>query len=113
MGGLDPSSLAFVFLGRPNFQSRGLKILMLKGFGASGRKIGVPPKREIQPRRIQPPILGPLKHRQVAGLDVTDLVFLGLRIPFRAADALWRGVTHIVGQMFQACGQCLGADRAL
>ena len=28
--------------------------------GASGLKIGAPQKRQIQPRRIQPPILGPL-----------------------------------------------------
>ena len=47
-GGLDPSWLNFVFLGRP-FQSRGPQILYLKGFGASGRKIGAPQKRENQP----------------------------------------------------------------
>ena len=59
-GGLDPSWLIFAFLGRPDFQSRGPKIHILKGFGAFGRKIGAPQKRENQPRRIQPPILGTL-----------------------------------------------------
>ena len=43
-GGLDPSWLSFAFLGCPDFQSRGPKILILKGFGASGQKIGAPPK---------------------------------------------------------------------
>ena len=57
--GLDPSWLDFAFLGRPGFQSRGPKILILKGFGTSGRKIGAPENREIQPRRIEPPSLGP------------------------------------------------------
>ena len=33
---------------------------ILKLFGTSGRKSWRPQKREIQPRRIQPPILGPL-----------------------------------------------------
>ena len=60
-GGLDPSWLNLAFLGRPDFESRGPKILVLKGFGASGWKIGAPQKRQIQPRRIQPPILGPLR----------------------------------------------------
>ena len=30
--------LNFAFLGRPDFQSRGPKILILKGFGTSGRR---------------------------------------------------------------------------
>ena len=60
-GALDLSWLNFAFLGRPGFQSRGLKILFLKGFRASGRKIGAPQNRENQPRRIQPPSLGPLR----------------------------------------------------
>ena len=59
-GGLDPSWLDLAFLGRPDFPSRGLKMLVLKGFGTSGRKIGEAQKRQIQPRRIQPPILGHL-----------------------------------------------------
>ena len=57
----------FLFLGRPDFQPRGPKILILKGLGASGRKIGAPQKRESQTRRIQPPVLGPLSHNE-AGL---------------------------------------------
>ena len=40
--------------------ARGPKIHILKGFGASGRKIGAPQKRQTQPRQIQPPIFGPL-----------------------------------------------------
>ena len=35
-------------------------MLILEGFGSSGRQIGAPQKRQTQPRRIQPPILGPL-----------------------------------------------------
>ena len=35
-------------------------MLILKGLGTSGLKIGAPPKREIQPRQIQPPTLGTL-----------------------------------------------------
>ena len=62
-GGLDPSWLNLAFLGRPDFQSRGSKILVSKVFGTSGRKIGAPQKRQIQPRRIPPPILGPLIRR--------------------------------------------------
>ena len=59
-GGLDPSWLNLGFLGRPDFQSRVPKNACFKGFGNSGLKIGAPQKRQIQPRRIQPPILGPL-----------------------------------------------------
>ena len=60
-GGLDALWLDLAFLGRPDFQSRGPQIcLFLKGFGTSGRKIRPPQKRQIQPRRIQPPICGPL-----------------------------------------------------
>ena len=40
MGGLHLSWLILAFLGRPDFQSRGPKITILNGFGASGRKIG-------------------------------------------------------------------------
>ena len=70
-GGLDPLSLwlNLAVLGRPDLQSRGPKILVLKGFETSGWKIGAPPKRQIQPRRIQPPILGPLNRRRVAILS--------------------------------------------
>ena len=64
-GGLDPWWLDLAFLGRPTFPSRGPKTLILKGFGTSGRKSGAPQKRQIQPRRIQPPILGPLNIPQV------------------------------------------------
>ena len=41
-GGLDPSWLIFAFSGCPDFQSRGPKILIFKGFGASRREIGAP-----------------------------------------------------------------------
>ena len=57
--GSDPSWLNLAFLGRPDFQSRGPQIPIFKGFGTSGRKIGAPQKRQIQPRRIQRPICGP------------------------------------------------------
>ena len=60
-GGLDPSWLISAFLGRPDVQSRGPQNTYFNGFwGTSGLKIGAPQKRENQPRRIQPPILGPL-----------------------------------------------------
>ena len=52
MGGWNPTWLELAFLGRPDFQSRGPKILILKLFGICGRKIGAPQKRQIQPRRI-------------------------------------------------------------
>ena len=77
-GGLDPSWLIFAFLGRPDFQSRGPKLLILKGFGAFGRKIGAPQKRENQQRWIQPPILGPLN---IYGDALTKWVTLRLK-PF-------------------------------
>ena len=61
-GGLDPSCLDFAFLGCPYFQSIRPKLLVLKVFGTSGRKIGAPQKREIQARqsKIQPRILSTL-----------------------------------------------------
>ena len=68
-GGLDPSWLNLAFLGRPDFQSRGPQMLVLKGFRTSGLKIGAPQKRQIQPRRIQPPILGPLKLNRFVRID--------------------------------------------
>ena len=46
-GGLDPLWLDLAFLGRPDFLSRGLELLVLKGFGTSGLKIGAPQKRQI------------------------------------------------------------------
>ena len=54
----------FRVFGAPRFFSPEVpKILILKGFVASGRKIGrAPQERENQPRRIQPPILGPLRY---------------------------------------------------
>ena len=48
------------FWGAPIFSPEVPKYLFLKGFGASGRKIGAPQKRQIQPQRIWPPICGPL-----------------------------------------------------
>ena len=50
----------------PNLQSRGPKIPVLKGFRTSGLKIGAPQNRQIQPRQIQPPILGPLSLTTIA-----------------------------------------------
>ena len=37
-----------------------------------------------------------IKDRQVADLDVTDLMFLGPSIPFCTADALWGGCLLLV-----------------
>ena len=53
--------------GAPIFSPEVPKYLFFKGLGTSGRKIGAPQKRQVQPRRIQPPILGPLRTEQ-AGL---------------------------------------------
>ena len=53
MGGWIRRDWVLAFLGRPDFQSRGPKMLILEAFGTSGRKIGVPQKCQIQPRRIQ------------------------------------------------------------
>ena len=57
-----PSWLIFALLGHPDFLSRGPKPFKrsIMVHGTSGLKIGAPQKRENQPRRIQPPILGPL-----------------------------------------------------
>ena len=51
-GGSDPSWLNLALLGRPGFPSRGPKPLKNRYLGTSGRKIGAPQKRQIQPRRI-------------------------------------------------------------
>ena len=62
MGGWIRRGWISRFWGHPDFQSRSPKILILKGLGASGLQIGVPQKRKIQPRRIQPPpLLGLLR----------------------------------------------------
>ena len=52
MGGQIRRGRIWRFWGRPNFQSRDPQIPFLKGFGTSGRKIGAPQKRQIQPRQI-------------------------------------------------------------
>ena len=57
------------FLGRPDFRSRGLKMNVLKGFGTSGRKNRGAQKRQILPRQIQHPILGPLINDTFAKLS--------------------------------------------
>ena len=45
-GALDPWSLNLRFLGRPDFQSRGPKTLILMGFGAiRGKNLGRPKRR--------------------------------------------------------------------
>ena len=41
-------------------------------------------------------------------------MFFGPRIPsFCAADALWGGITHTLGQISKHVGSGFGADRAL
>ena len=68
-GGLDPSWLDLAFCGVPRFSvQRSQNLLKCRRgalsrnryFGTSRLKIGVPRKRQIQPRRIQPLIPGPL-----------------------------------------------------
>ena len=61
MGGQIRRGRIWRFLGAPIFSPEVPKYLFLNGFGASGRKIGAPRKRQIQPRRIWPPICGPLR----------------------------------------------------
>ena len=75
--------------GAPIFSPEVPKYLFFKGLGTSGRKIGAPQKRQIQP-----------KHRQVTDLDVTDLGFLGPRIPFCATGALGGRVTPFSRSLF-------------
>ena len=53
---MDPSWLDLALLGRPEIPSRSPETLSNKYFGTCGLKIGAPQTREIQPRRIQPPI---------------------------------------------------------
>ena len=60
MRGVGSFMVGFVLFGAPRFQSRGPRILILKGCGTPGLKIGAPQKPQTQPRQIQPPILGPL-----------------------------------------------------
>ena len=60
MGGQIRRGWIWRFWGAPVFSREVPKYLFLKSFGTSGRKIGAPQKRQIQPRRIQPPICGPL-----------------------------------------------------
>ena len=61
MGGQIRRGRIWRVWGAPIFSPEVPKCLFLKGFGASGRKIGAPQKRQIQPRRIWPPICGPLR----------------------------------------------------
>ena len=65
-GGLDLSWLDFAFLGRPDFQFKGAKILALKSSGTSELEIRAPPKCKIQPRRF----LGPLILRRSVPNDL-------------------------------------------
>ena len=60
MGGQIRRGWIWRFWGAPIFRPEVPKYLFLKGFGTSGRKIGAPQKRQIQPRRIWPPICGNL-----------------------------------------------------
>ena len=57
------------FWGAPIFSPEVPKHLFWKGLGTSGRKIGAPQKRQIQPRQIWPPICGPLIYRCVLNCD--------------------------------------------
>ena len=61
MGGLDLSWLDFVFLGHPDIQSKGAQ------------------NRKIQPRWIQPPLIGPLRFGIAANLGRSVLWYS----PFR------------------------------
>ena len=56
MGGQIRGGWIWRFWGAPIFSPEVPKHLFLKGFGTSG--IGAPQKRQIQPRRIWPPICG-------------------------------------------------------
>ena len=69
------------FWGAPLFSPEVPKYLCLKGFGTSGRKIGAPQKRQIQPRRIWPPICGPLSN---------SVKFACLMLAFLSSCSLWR-----------------------
>ena len=52
MGGQIRHGRIWRFWGAPIFSPEVPKYLFLKGFGTSGREIGAPQKRQIQPRRI-------------------------------------------------------------
>ena len=52
MGGQIRRGRIWRFWGAPIFSPEVPKYQFLKGFGTSGRKIGAPQKRQIQPRRI-------------------------------------------------------------
>ena len=62
-GGLDPSWLDLAFWGAPIFSLEvSIENTCFKGYCdlRTERKMGAPQKRQIQSRRIQPPILGSL-----------------------------------------------------
>ena len=67
MGGQIRRGRIWRFWGAPVFSPQVPKYLFLKGLRTSGRKIGAPQKRQIQPRRIWPPICGPLKKGLAGG----------------------------------------------
>ena len=58
MGGQIRRGWIWRFRGAPIFRPEVPKPLKNRYSGTSGRKIGAPQKRQIQPRRIWPPILG-------------------------------------------------------
>ena len=55
-GGVGSAVVEFAFLGRPDFQSRGPQILILKGFGALwGKNLG-------RPKNADPTTTDPTPH---------------------------------------------------
>ena len=68
MGGQIRRGRIWRFWGAPIFSPEVPTYQFLKGLGTSGRKIGAPQKRQIQPRRIWPPICGPLTYSS-SGVD--------------------------------------------
>ena len=83
MGGWIRRGWIWRFWGAPIFRPEVPKYLFFKGLGTSGGKIGAPQKRQIQPQRIQPPILGPL-------FLTWKKSFLGQKVTFRVTfKSLW------------------------
>ena len=59
--GVGSVVVEFGVVGAPRLSVQRSQNPLKQEFVTSGLKIGAPQKRQIQPRRIQPPILGPLK----------------------------------------------------
>ena len=69
------------FWGAPIFRPEAPKPFKNRYLGTSGLKIGVPQKRQILPRRIWPPICGPLTKKSMKTNHCAYTYMLRTRLP--------------------------------